>query len=752
MKFAVQPETAGLKPGGRRVWLFRLSAMLLIPALLLLAAEISLRICGYGYNPHFFVEREIGGERFLVQNEDFSRRFFPPEIMRQPDALRMRAKKSAGTIRIFIFGESAAMGDPEPAFGPARYFEALLQERFPRRNFEVVNVSFTAINSHVLLPLARECASHDGDLWIIYMGNNEMVGPYGAATVLGKQAPPRSFVRLVTTLQRTRLGQLAMALTQRFQRRSASSVSWGGMAMFQKQRLAAHSPRRELVYKNFSANLNDMLRCGVDSGAGIILNTIAVNLHDSPPFASMNDDTLPAAGRMRFDELFQNALRGVRAGDWTNAANLFGQALEIDAGFAEAHYRRAMCLEKMDQLDAARREYQLACDTDALPFRSDSRENELIRESATRHLRDRFTLVDAANALAKDVPGGICGQDSFYEHVHFNFDGSYRLGLAWARAVAGMFPKEAGNDASKAWATQEICNRHLGLTDLNRSLIIQSVIQRLESPPLNSQFDNATRMQRLAMSGRMLASHVNEQTLKQDHEMFGEALAAHPEDHYLLESFAVFLQATGDLNGAIREWQKVGELLPHDFLPEFEVGSILAKQGKFPESESHLRKSLGVRPRLVEGWNELGQCLGAQEKWGPALAAFERACELKPEEPVFWAFRAKVLTGLKRQKEAIECYQRAVKLNPAYAEAHAALGDQYAQAGKIPEAIAAYQAAIGAKQNYTVAHVNLGLMFAREGKLDEAVEQLQLSLALEPGNSIARDLLKQVQAHRDRTH
>ena len=86
--------------------------------------------------------------------------------------------------------ESAAMGDPEPAFGASRYMETLLRDRFAKTDFEVVNVAFTAINSHVILPLARECAGHEGDLWIIYMGNNEMVGPFGAATVFGAKAPP----------------------------------------------------------------------------------------------------------------------------------------------------------------------------------------------------------------------------------------------------------------------------------------------------------------------------------------------------------------------------------------------------------------------------------------------------------------------------------------------------------------------------------------------------------------------------------
>ena len=75
--------------------------------------------------------------------------------------------------------------------------EVLLRERYPGVNFEVVNVAITAINSHVIVPIARECARYQGDLWIIYMGNNEMIGPFGAATVFGAKAPPWPLVRLV---------------------------------------------------------------------------------------------------------------------------------------------------------------------------------------------------------------------------------------------------------------------------------------------------------------------------------------------------------------------------------------------------------------------------------------------------------------------------------------------------------------------------------------------------------------------------
>ena len=72
----------------------------------------------------------------------------------------MPATKSPDTCRIFIFGESAAMGDPRPNYGAGCYLDVLLSERFPQSKFELINTSTTAINSHVILPIAQECARH----------------------------------------------------------------------------------------------------------------------------------------------------------------------------------------------------------------------------------------------------------------------------------------------------------------------------------------------------------------------------------------------------------------------------------------------------------------------------------------------------------------------------------------------------------------------------------------------------------------
>ena len=301
---------------------------------------------------------------------------------------------------------------PEPAYGASRYLEILLRERSPDIKTEVVNVAFTAINSHVIVPIARECAHRDGDLWIIYMGNNEMVGPFGAATVFGLQAPPMYCVKFVTGVQKTRVGQLLMELARKFHG-SAKSPSWGGMQMFLENQVAPDSPHKETVYRNFKRNLDDIVRAGLDAKAKIILNTVAVNLKDSPPFASMLKSNLPAGDNDKFEVALAQARACESQADFPRAVDLYEQALSVQPLFADAQYHLGKCLLALNSA-GVRARFQAACDDDALPFRADTRINTEIREAGKRFAGPDLVLVDTAATLATNSAADLCGQETFY--------------------------------------------------------------------------------------------------------------------------------------------------------------------------------------------------------------------------------------------------------------------------------------------------------------------------------------------------
>ena len=727
-----------------RVWLFRIVALLL-PVLLLGLVEIGLRLAGYGYATSFFRKTRVGGREFLVNNDTFSLRFFPPELARWPGTLMIPAMKPPDTVRIFIFGESAAMGDPQPAYGASRYLEVLLRERFPGKKFEVVNVAFTAISSHVILPIARECAKQNGDIWIVYMGNNEMVGPFGAATIFGRQAPPLSLVRFNLAIQQTRVGQLAMA-TMRKLGGKAKNSSWGGMQMFLQNQIPPDDPRRTVAYRNFESNLRDVVSAGLHSGAKVILNTMSVNLKDCPPFASLGNSNLPPADQVQFAKLYAEGCMAEKDGNGVVAAQRFEQAAKQDPNFAELQYRWADCLLRASNA-TARAHYQLACDLDALPFRADSRVNESIRRVGGEFPGGGLVLSDAESVLANDSPFGISGQEAFFEHVHFSFLGNYRLGRLWAEEVARVLPKATSSSATN-WATQAVCERDLGLTLWNRSFVLDSVMRRMAQPPLSSQFNNPARLAAIQAESKFLRAQQDTNAVMRSGQELVDAIQRAPRDPFLPEGLANLYEALGDLKRAVGAYREVHNLLPHDFYCNLQLGRLLGKLGQPVEGENLLRQAAGQRPSVPEVWGELGDICMRQNKFHQALAAYERALELRPQDAAYVGYVATALARLNRRTEAIAIFRRAFQLRPDFWEAHFELGGVLAADNQLYEAQREYAEAIRLNPRHAGSRINFGVILVRQNRLDEAIRQFEAALQIEPQNGAAADCLHQITERR----
>jgi hypothetical protein len=238
--------------------------------------EGGLRLGGYGFQPELFVGPDAGGN--YVVNRKFGWRFFPRPLARPAQPCLLTPKKF-GTVRIFVLGESAAMGVPDPAFGFGRILEVMLRRQYPGTRFEVINAAITAINSHVILEIARDCAAHEPDIFVVYMGNNEIVGPYGPGTVFQQWARRRSLVRAAIWTKATRTGQLCDNLLGSL-RGGDTLTEWQGMEMFEGRHVAADDPRLATVYESFRRNVADLCAVAKRAKAGMVLSTVAVNLRD----------------------------------------------------------------------------------------------------------------------------------------------------------------------------------------------------------------------------------------------------------------------------------------------------------------------------------------------------------------------------------------------------------------------------------------------------------------------------------------
>jgi tetratricopeptide (TPR) repeat protein len=734
-----------------RKWVFRFIALIILPLLLLVGVEAGLRLAGYGYPTGFFKKIRIGDKNYFINNENFTLRFFPPQLARWPVPFIFPAAKPPDTIRIFIFGESAAMGDPQPAYGAGRYMEVLLRQRFPGKKFEVINLGITAINSHVILPIARECARHDGDFWIVYMGNNEMVGPFGAATVFGAQALPLSLVRFNLALQQTRTGQWLVS-TLRHLAGKSKNTSWGGMEMFLENQIPPDDPRKETVYQNFAANLRDIISAGMNSGAKVILNTVAVNLKDSPPFASLNNSNLPAADRQQFDTLFAEGKSLQSQNNYPAAAELFTQAVKLDPQYAEVHYRLAQCELALTNAEA-REQFQIACDMDALPFRTDTRINHAIRQLAQAHAGDRLVLCDAELALAQASPAHIPGDETFYEHVHFNFDGNYRLGKMWAEQISQQLVSGGSPPGTTNWASQADCDRALGLSIWNRQFVLEALTRRFRTPPLSTQFNNAERLQKVRDEELNLRQQeAQPDAVQRVRNDFAAALEQAPMDNFLYEGLANFLEVIKDPQSAITAYRKICKLVPNDFYACLQLGRLLREQGQPEEGEPFLEQAVQLRPCVPESLLELGNCLAAQSKFAPALDCMERAARLRPQDVSYVYSTGQMLAKLNHHAGAIERYRQAIQMNPNMWEAHFELANELVATDQPEEALREYSAGLKINPRHVTSLLNLGVMLVRFDRLDEAIVCFQNALKIEPDNPTAQEYLASVLAHKAKNH
>ena len=433
--------------------------------LFLALLEAGLRLGGYGYPTAFFVIVD-NNEGYAI-NPQFGRRFFPQPLARKPVPCLL-AHKPAGTVRIFVLGGSAAQGIPGPSFSVGRILEVLLRERYPDVKFEVVNAAMTAINSHVVREIAGDCAAHQPDLFVVYMGNNEVVGPYGPGTIFQQWSPNRRLIRANVWLKSTRTGQLLDDVIGWLASRKGPPKTWQGMEMFVGNRVAADDPRLPAVYANYRQNLTDICRIAKQAGAGVLLSTVAVNLKDCPPFASQHRSALPPEDLTRWKSLFQAGVELESHEKWPEAIAKYEAAAKIDDRFAELAFRRGRCLAARKRSTEAREQFVSARDFDVLRFRADSRINAVVRDVAAEQEGEGVRLVDAEQSLAKSglAADGIAGDSLFYEHVHLTFDGNYVLARGSSGRGRGRPAPTGGFTQARAYSLEGTVCRITGADSL----------------------------------------------------------------------------------------------------------------------------------------------------------------------------------------------------------------------------------------------------------------------------------------------
>lgn len=690
---------------------------LLLPVILFGAVELTLRLAGAGYPTSFFVP--VAGSEGHTTNPRFGWRFFPPALARTPLVAWLPAEKSPAAFRIFVLGESAAMGVPEPAFGFSRMLEVMLAERYPDVQVEMINTAMTAINSHVIRDIARESARRQPDLFIIYMGNNEVVGPFGPATIFTRAAPVLPLVRARLLLERTRAGQIAARHLQRLGRESTGFTRWRGMEMLTEQQIPADDARLATTYGHFRKNLEAVLDAAAAAGVPALVSTVAVNLRESPPFGSQHGS---------------------------------------DATDAEVQFQRAEALAAAGRTREAHETFVRARDLDVLRFRADSRINDVVRTVSHARADRGVALVDAER-LFSESSGGPPGDDLFWEHVHLNPAGNYLLAsLFFARVSEILDARRGAAQRVVAPPPIERVTERLALTGWDRLRMASGIFEMMKRPPFTRQLGHAERIarQRRTLAAARAAARSEGEGAERTYR---SAIVHRPHDLQLRASFGTLLRERGNFAEAAEQWRALLARVPAVVEWRSQLAFALADQAAtmapaapvapaqgaratastlFAESEAILRAVVAEQPELPAARVNLGNVLERQGKTAAAVDEYREALRLDPGHETARFNLAALSAGRGDLDQAARLYRELIALDPQSAGAHARLGGVLERQHRPTESIAEYRRAVELDPDPASVRNTLAYALERQGELTAAMDEYRAAIAADPDYALAR--------------
>ena len=502
--------------------------------------EAALRLAGFGHSAHFFRRAaQPDGETVWRENRWCTAPYFSAALVRRPQAVRLPEKKAPGTYRVFVLGSSAAMGDPEASFSLSRMLETMLRTAFPAQPFEVVNAAVTAINSHVVRGIAEDCARLEPDLFIVYEGHNEVIGPFGPAGVFAPFLRSEQVIRAAAWLKTTRTGQLLGSLHGR-----GAPAEWGGMEMFLKQQIAANDPRLDAVRAHFRANLLAIAGAGRRAGATTLLCTVLTNQRDFAPFLSQHRPGLTPAELAAWDAGLAAAVKAQQAGDLPAAEAAYRAAYAIDDRHAEFDFRFGRFALQLGRDLDARDLLQRAHDLDTLRFRTDSKLNQIVRDLGTSG-SPALEVVDLAAALAAQSAHGIVGDELVYEHVHLTLRGTYDAARElFPHVVTDLMRRGLVTGPPPALLDYNEARLRLGYNIYEQAMIAHELLHRFQKPPFTGQADSGARRQawerRSEQAAQLLAQTDATVALN---ELARRALELAPDDWMLARNTGAMLVA-----------------------------------------------------------------------------------------------------------------------------------------------------------------------------------------------------------------
>jgi tetratricopeptide (TPR) repeat protein len=329
--------------------------------------------------------------------------------------------------------------------------EYRLQKTFPEKQIEVINLSITAISSYTLLSFTDEVLGMQPDAILIYTGHNEYYGAMGVGSG-HRIGLNRNLIRAVIWLRQSKVVQLALnsyaSISSQFAKKNTGEEPGMMSKMAGEQQILLGSTLYQAGLKQFSANMDELLRAYHDHGVPVYLSNLVANEKGQKPFISRLKTTTDS---LSFQSLHRQSELALSNGDTALALTAALGAWKKDSTYAGNNFLIADIYYARQQFNDAAEYYRRSKETDALRFRAPEGINRIITELSHRYNNIHF--VDTKRAFDSASHHGIHDNDLFTDHLHPNIDGYFLIADAFYRS---MQTNTAIGDWSKANNATEI--------------------------------------------------------------------------------------------------------------------------------------------------------------------------------------------------------------------------------------------------------------------------------------------------------
>jgi len=675
----------------KKTTIFKIISVTVIPILIFLIIESSLYITGVE-NIYESEDPYVGFEEIspLFKKQDQTQSDSVSKFVTQKSKLaffnyqEFKVNKPKNGFRVFCFGGSTTAGRPynsTTAF--PNWLRLCLQKIDTTKSYEVINVGAISYASYRIIILIEEMLKYQPDLFVVYTGHNEFLEDRTYGTLKNRNP---LITKLDANLNKLRTYSLLKKGWQRLQNIQIEKARDKFLMTGEVSTLLDFSSgpdifhrdldKRNAILEHFRFNIERIAAISKRHNIPLIFVVPASNEKDFSPFKSEHTMALPDDQRNKWEETYNIGKIFFEDENYVDALLSFKQAMMIDSGYADLHFRLGQSFYELSKFNKAKSAFSMAIKEDIVPLRATRKIQNIVREEASRSETPILDLVKILEKINEEkLNHSILGKEHFLDHVHFKIEVHQLIAEELIKLIKDL----------------NLIQTSTNLNFVDYRGVYDSVFATLDSTYYQRRDLNLAKV--LDWAGK-----------------------------------------TEEANNLI---MGTVSLLKNDPEAKYAEGLMHLRRGNLDQAIYAYKQALELDSTLADAYNTLGYIYGKKNDLDLALENLYSAIKYRPEFDQAYFNLGGVYYKQGRITESINALVKAIAINPDYIQALNDLGANYIEVGKLRKAIASYERLIKIAPNYFKAYNNLGLIYYRQKNYDKAREMFQEALKINPNNKFS---------------